>query len=139
VWTKVAWNIEPQGAVPSGTSIAVQARTAPTQNALVNAAFQPVTNMAPMCLTGQFIEVKTTLATTNPGSSPVLADLAVSGKCDINGDGSVNNLDVILINQGRNQSAAGACDPRDWDGSGRIDTNDARQCALRCTKPNCAI
>jgi hypothetical protein len=138
-WTKVAWNTEPQGAVPAGTSITVEARTAATQAGLAGATFQTLSNNTNVCLTGQFIELRTTLASTIPGTTPVLSDVAVSGRCDINGDGSVNTLDIQQLNQGRNQNASGACDPRDWDGSGRIDTNDSRQCALKCTKPNCAI
>jgi hypothetical protein len=99
----------------------------------------PVTNNADLCLAGRVIEVRSTLATSVTGTTPVLSDLSVVGKCDINGDGAVNTLDLTAITNARNSSASGVCDARDLDGSGRIDVNDARQCALKCTKPNCAI
>jgi hypothetical protein len=139
VWRRVFWNTEPQGAVPANTSITVEARAATSQAALAGQAFLPVTNNADLCLAGRVIEVRSTLATSVTGTTPVLSDLSVVGKCDINGDGAVNTLDITAITNARNSSASGVCDARDLDGSGRIDVNDARQCALKCTKPNCAI
>jgi hypothetical protein len=125
--------------VPANTQIVVEARVANSIAGLGSAVFTPVANNANVCLPGRFIEVKTTLSTTVPGTSPVLSDIATVGKCDVNGDGVVNVMDITAINSGRNTSSTGACDMHDVDGSARIDTNDARQCAIKCTKPNCAL
>jgi hypothetical protein len=59
-------------------------------------------------------------------------------RCDIDGDDDVDRLDIGLISAARNQPAAPG-DPRDNDGSGTIDVNDARQCVLLCTLPRCAV
>lgn len=56
--------------------------------------------------------------------------------CDVNYDGSIDLLDISLILQARNTPAS-FFDPRDADGDGMITANDARICALRCTKPFC--
>lgn len=58
--------------------------------------------------------------------------------CDVDGNGKVNRFDINAIVAARNTPSAGAADPRDADGNGVIDINDARQCALRCTLANCA-
>jgi len=59
-------------------------------------------------------------------------------RCDIDEDGDVDRNDISLITAARNQPASGPDDPRDNDGSGTIDVNDARQCVLLCTLPRCA-
>ncbi|WP_405242524.1 Ig-like domain-containing protein [Lentisalinibacter salinarum] len=59
-------------------------------------------------------------------------------RCDIDEDGDVDRIDIGLITAARNQPASGPDDPRDNDGSGTIDVNDARQCVLLCTLPRCA-
>lgn len=134
----VQWNTEPQGTVPNGTTLVVEARTAATQGGLAAASFSPLTNGGQGCVNGNFIEVRAALASSN-ASTPVLSDVAVVGKCDINGDGAVNTTDINAINAARNTPSSGACDRRDADGNGTINVNDARQCAVRCTKPNCAL
>ncbi len=58
--------------------------------------------------------------------------------CDVNNDGSINRNDINLIFAARGQSVQTG-DLRDLDGDGLITVNDARGCALRCTKPNCAL
>ncbi|MCE4558026.1 hypothetical protein [Pelomonas cellulosilytica] len=58
--------------------------------------------------------------------------------CDVDGNGSIDRLDLNAILAARNAPADGATDPRDADGNGTVDINDARLCALRCTAQNCA-
>jgi hypothetical protein len=133
---RVQWNTEPQGTVPAGTTLVDEARTAATQGGLAAAAFSPVPNGGPTCVQGAFIEVRASL-TSNVAATPVLSDASIAGKCDVNGDGLVNRNDINAINAARNTASGGVCDARDADGNGNIDLNDSRQCAVRCTSPNC--
>jgi len=135
---KVQWNTE-GGSVPTNTSIVVAARGAATLAGLGAATFTNLSNNARACVAGQFIEVRATLSTTVPGTTPVLTDISASGKCDVNGDGAVNSIDISLINAARNTTITDACDARDADANLIINVNDSRQCALKCTKPNCAL
>lgn len=59
--------------------------------------------------------------------------------CSVDGDGDIDRDDISLITAARNQPAQGPDDPRDADGSGIIDVNDARACTARCDRPNCAV
>jgi hypothetical protein len=135
VW-RAFWNTEPQAAVPAGTTLEVEARTAATQAGLANAVFAPIPNGGSSCIAGAFIEVRATLAST-VAATPVLSDMALVGKCDVNGDGKVSATDISAINAARNTPSSGVCDLRDADGNGTINVNDGRQCAVRCTNPNC--
>lgn len=134
----IVWNTEPQASVPGGTTLVVEARTAASQAGLAPLSFGAVSNGTGTCVSGNFIEVRATL-TSNSAATPVMSDIALVGKCDVNADGAVNLTDINAINAARNTPASGACDRRDADGTGTIDVNDARQCAVRCTKPGCAL
>jgi hypothetical protein len=134
----VKWNTEPQGSVPAGTSLVVDARAAASQGALNALPFTRMSNGTGACVVGNFVEVRATLTSTT-SATPVLSDATVYGKCDPNMDGMVNSVDINLINAARNTPSSGACDLRDADANGTITVNDSRQCALKCTKPNCAI
>jgi hypothetical protein len=76
-WGKVTWNTEPQGSVPAGTSITVEARSADTEVGLTGQPFVPVANDAQFALTGRYIEVRTTLRASPSGTSPILSDLRI--------------------------------------------------------------
>jgi hypothetical protein len=76
-WGKVTWNTEPQGSVPAGTSITVEARAADTEAGLASQAYAPVGNGAPFSMAGRFIQVRATLRASPSGVSPVLSDLRV--------------------------------------------------------------
>lgn len=57
--------------------------------------------------------------------------------CDVNGDFSIDSLDIAMIMSKRNQPAT--VNPKlDIDGNGVINVNDARACTLQCTRPSCA-
>jgi len=58
------------------------------------------------------------------------------GACDLDNDHDVDRNDLALIMAVRNTRAS-AGDPRDINGDGRINANDSRICALRCTRPGC--
>jgi hypothetical protein len=76
-WGKVTWNTEPQGSVPPGTSITVEARAADTEAGLASQPFVPVGNGSQFALTGRYIEVRATLRANSSGDSPVLSDLRI--------------------------------------------------------------
>ncbi|HEU5475153.1 MAG TPA: hypothetical protein VFV67_31295 [Actinophytocola sp.] len=76
-WGRITWNTEPQGSVPPGTSITVEARAADTEAGLAGEAFVPVGNGAVFSLTGRYIEARATLRAAPNGTSPVLADLRI--------------------------------------------------------------
>ncbi len=58
--------------------------------------------------------------------------------CSVDSDGDIDRDDIALITAARNQPAS-AGDPRDVDGNGVIDVNDARACTLKCDRGSCAI
>jgi hypothetical protein len=58
-------------------------------------------------------------------------------KCDVNGDGRIDKLDINLIKSAIGQAAL-PNDTRDADNDGFITTVDARKCALVCTSALCA-
>jgi hypothetical protein len=63
--------------------------------------------------------------------------LRFASACDLDNDQDVDQSDVSLILVMRNRSADSG-DPRDIDGSGSIDVNDVRRCAVRCSRPRCS-
>jgi hypothetical protein len=66
------------------------------------------------------------------------AQPALALDCDVNGDGSINTLDINLVTQARNTPAS-VNDPRDPNHDGSITAADARVCVTRCSLPRCAI
>jgi Thrombospondin type 3 repeat len=58
-------------------------------------------------------------------------------KCDIDGDGDIDKLDIAAITALRNKPAS-ANPKADADGNGIININDARACTLKCTRASCA-
>ncbi|SDD89136.1 NHL repeat-containing protein [Actinokineospora iranica] len=76
-WGTVTWNTEPQGSVPAGTSITVEARTSDSEAGLANEAFAEVANGVQFAKIGRYIEVRATLRANAAGDSPVLSDLRI--------------------------------------------------------------
>ncbi|WP_279244293.1 PKD domain-containing protein [Candidatus Litorirhabdus singularis] len=59
--------------------------------------------------------------------------------CDLDTDGDVDRSDIGIISAARNMPAdPPGADPRDIDGNGVINLNDARQCVVQCTYARCA-
>jgi hypothetical protein len=71
------------------------------------------------------------------GPADYVLVVASKGRCDVNGDGFVDQSDVDAILAARGQAASGPTDARDNDGNGSIDVLDSRACALQCGKPRC--
>ena len=76
-WSTIGWNSEPQGFVPAGGSITVEARSADTEAALGSQSYAAVTNGGALTLTGQFIQVRVTIKAAPDGTSPVLSDISI--------------------------------------------------------------
>jgi uncharacterized repeat protein (TIGR01451 family) len=76
-WGKVVWNVEPQGNVPAGSSLTVEARAADTEAGLGSQEYVAVTNGTAFSLTGRFIQARVTLKPNEEGVSPVLSDLRI--------------------------------------------------------------
>ncbi|WP_211216311.1 hypothetical protein [Longispora albida] len=78
-WGKVTWNTEPQGSVPPGTSITVEARAADTEAGLPGQSYVPVGNGSVFSMAGRYIQVRATLKASPNGTSPILSDLRIQG------------------------------------------------------------
>jgi uncharacterized repeat protein (TIGR01451 family) len=76
-WGMLRWNQEPQGQIPGGGGIVVEARAADTVPALGSKAYLAVGNGVPFVLQGRYLQVRATLKRGTGGVSPVLSDLRV--------------------------------------------------------------
>ena len=134
-----------RGSKMEGTSITVEARAANTQAGLADEDYIEISNDVPFSLTGQFIEIRTTLRSNEEGESPVLSDLAVYTQslpqrevCDVDENGIIDYRDIIGIYYSFGDTADGPDDPRDWNRNGIIGIIDATGCKWKCTNPYCA-
>ena len=72
-----------------------------------------------------------------PASTPALAtDTVLRG--DVNGDRSVDSLDVALVNARMGQTPTGPYDKADVTGDGRINATDVAALKNLCTRKGCA-
>ncbi len=78
-WRSISWNTELGGAVPAGTSIAVQARASDSLVDLGITPLMPIDAGAPLSIAGRYIEIVVTLRPAPDGTSPVLSDLVLVG------------------------------------------------------------
>jgi streptogramin lyase len=76
-WGAVTWNREPEGKIPDGAIILVEARTSDTEAGLGGKNFTAVSNNQPFSLMGRYIEVRVTLKPNSSGEKPVLSDLRI--------------------------------------------------------------
>ena len=60
-------------------------------------------------------------------------------RCDVDGNGIVDNNDLFAIRAHRGQVAAIPNDPMDWDGNGVIHGRDVGGCASSCTSKGCSV
>ncbi len=142
-WDTIDWNNEPQGNIPPGASITVEARVSDTQVGLGIEAYSPIINgVTGLGLLGQFIQVRATLRPGVDDESPVLSDLsirnAVNQICDVEPDGDIDRVDLRTISLARGQVAQPG-DPRDANGDGIITPSDVKVCIPLCTLRRCAI
>ncbi len=77
-WFTIDWNNEPEGNVPPGASLVVEARASDSQSGLGGESFIDVSNGVPFSLTGQYIDVRATFRPNEEGESPVLSDLRIN-------------------------------------------------------------
>ncbi len=71
-----------------------------------------------------------------PASAPPLAtDTVLRG--DVNGDRSVNSIDIALVTARIGQTATGPYDKADVDGNGRITSTDVAALRALCTSKGC--
>jgi hypothetical protein len=137
-WGKVSWNAN----IPIGTSVKIEVRA--SDSSTPSGAFTEVTSGTQFNLTGQYLEVKATLSANAQNQSPVLYDVTVENLvvttlvCDVDKDGDIDKNDIALITAWLGKKVAKG-DPRDFNGDGLVTINDARGCALKCTRPNCAV
>ena len=76
-WGRISWNSEPEGEVPEGSAIVVEARAADTEAGLGGQLFVPVVDGKLFTRYGRYIEVRTTLKAAPGGESPVLSDIRI--------------------------------------------------------------
>jgi hypothetical protein len=67
-----------------------------------------------------------------------IGDACDVAACDLDGDADVDRVDIRAITALRGQRVPPAPVAADLDGNGRINVNDARGCALNCSRPRCA-
>ncbi len=137
-WGKLAWN----ATVPNGASVTGEVRAADNAGDLGSLPWTPVANGVDFSLTGRYLEARVRLTANNAGESPVVYDVTLSNltqaKCDVDGDGDIDKIDLNLISKARGQTPT-ADDPRDANNDGKIDPADVKACIPKCTRPNCAI
>ena len=100
VWTSTAWNREPQGSQPPGSSITVEFRAADDPAALGGRSFIPASNGGTFAAAGRFLEVRATLrpaVVDGVNISPVLSDLSVSGHPRHDFGNAVDTLKVTAL------------------------------------------
>ena len=141
IWDRVAWNTEPEGSEPAGSSITVEARAADTLAELPFQAYSAVSNgVSGLGLAGRFLGLRATLRPDPNDVSPVLSDITafatLSLLCDADANGVVDITDIRAIGRERNTPASPG-DVRDVNGDDVINANDARMCVLRCTNSRC--
>lgn len=72
-----------------------------------------------------------------PSSTPALvSDVVKLG--DVNGDGSVDSADILLVTKRLNQPSTGPYDKADVDRDGRITALDTRRITALCSRARCA-
>ncbi|MGB1262871.1 MAG: hypothetical protein ACPG52_08185 [Cognaticolwellia sp.] len=142
-WDKIDWNNEPEGVIPAGASITVEARSANAIVDLGSQVYAAVTNGAVgLGLMGQFIQVRVTLRPNTADASPILSDLTISTvvdtDCDANEDGQIDRVDIGIISRHRNVPVPPGNPLFDINGDNFINVVDGRLCVLQCTNARCA-
>ena len=77
-WDQIFWNTEPEGNIPVGGDIVVEARAADAVGDLASEAWQAFLSGDSLALMGQFLELRATLSLGDNDISPVLSDITVT-------------------------------------------------------------
>ncbi len=72
------------------------------------------------------------------GDGDGIGDACDVAACDLDGDADIDRVDIRAITGLRGQRVPPAPAAADLDGNGRVNVNDARGCALNCSRPRCA-
>jgi len=67
-----------------------------------------------------------------------IGDACEIARCDMDGDGDIDSLDIRAITKLRGKKVPPAPEAADIDNNKYINVNDARGCTLKCTRPSCA-
>lgn len=67
-----------------------------------------------------------------------IGDACDVAACDLDGDADIDRADLRRITGLRGQRVPPAPAAADLDGNARVNVNDARGCALNCSRPRCA-
>lgn len=143
-WDSIDWNNEPEGSIPPGASITVEARVSNTQVGLGLETYAPISNgVTGLAMLGQFIQVRATLRPGDGDLSPVLSDLSImmpaaTTDCDANADGIIDRTDISIIGRHRNVAVPPGNPLWDINGDGVINVVDGRACVMQCTNARCA-
>jgi hypothetical protein len=84
-WGTITWNTEPEGDVPAGAELTVEARAADTEAGLGSEPYVAVTSGTPFSLTGRFIQVRVTFKPNANGDSPILSDIRIQTSAPVVG------------------------------------------------------
>ena len=80
-WSRITWNTEPEGSVPAGTALTVEARAADSEAGLGSETYVAVSNDVPFTMTGRFIQVRVTFEPDDESdASPVLSDIRIQAE-----------------------------------------------------------
>ncbi|HEV8489131.1 MAG TPA: post-COAP-1 domain-containing protein [Candidatus Limnocylindrales bacterium] len=92
-WGTITWNQEPEGTVPAGATLTVEARAADTEAGLGSEAYVAVTSGTPFSLTGRFIQVRVTFKPNGAGDSPILSDIRIQTSTPVVGPPATLDLE----------------------------------------------
>jgi hypothetical protein len=148
-WSKVTWNGEPQGAVPTFTTLKVAVRAADTLAALGTTPYTVATSGAALAsIVGRYTQVRGSLQ--GPGwTTSVLSDISVTGPCatlgpaccvkDADcGDGNACTIDTCPVPGGACTHAAipNCCNTNaDCNDGNACTTDSCPGAGLQCVHP----
>ena len=134
----------PAGGLKTNTSYVVAipiigVKGLPTVSKVANGAFSSIDSDGVLQTGGLLInQVSASLTTGKPGQNDHRFDFGFFlAACDVDGNGSIDNLDLAAISRARGQTPQ-LGDSRDANGDGVINAADVKACIPRCTLANCA-
>ena len=124
-WGRITWNTEPEGNVPAGTDITVEARAADTEAGLGGQPFQAILSGDLFSMFGRHIEVRVILKAGSESVSPVLSDIRIQSHvmpavndapvADANGPYTANEGSLITLDASASSDLDGSIVLYEWD------------------------